>query len=157
MLKLNLIFLQLEKENVINKSIFTLDHLKDKRLKTTVDLKLNTYKHLKMSVFKKIFGREKPNKNSQIDQSRFDIVEKTDYKSLEELINQNAGLSFEKQVIFADVIGSNAWELDMEKGSISFGNLEFTIQIIGSLSFNNSSWMWGWTNQKHQGTNRRTF
>ena len=49
-------------------------------------------------------------------------------------------------MIFAEVIGSNAWELDMGKGSIFFGNSKFPKKIIGSLAFNNNSWMWGWAN-----------
>ena len=97
-----------------------------------------------MSIFKKLFGGEK--EKTQIDQSKFNALKKTDYKNLEEIIEQNAGLSFEKQMIFSDIIGSSAWELNMEKGKIMFGNLEFSIQIIGSLSFNNNSWMWGWAN-----------
>lgn len=99
-----------------------------------------------MSIFKKLFGGEKSKEETQIDHSKFSAIEKTDYKSLEEIIEQNAGLSFEKQIILEEVIGSNAWELDMDKGKIVFGTLEFPIQIIGSLAFNNNSWMWGWAN-----------
>jgi hypothetical protein len=99
-----------------------------------------------MGIFNKLFGGEKPENKTQIDSSRFKDVQKADYRNLEDLIEQNAGLSFEKQLIFGDVIGSNAWELDMGKGKIMFGTLEFPIQIIGSLAFNNSSWMWGWAN-----------
>ncbi len=99
-----------------------------------------------MGIFNKLFGGEKPENKTQIDSSRFKDIQKADYKNLEDLIEQNAGLSFEKQLIFGDVIGSNAWELDMGKGKIMFGTLEFPIQIIGSLAFNNSSWMWAWAN-----------
>lgn len=42
-------------------------------------------------------------------------------------------------MIFRDVIGSNAWKLDMEKGKIIFGTLDFQVQIISSLAFNNNS------------------
>lgn len=99
-----------------------------------------------MSIFKKIFGGEKQKVEPQVDNSKFSKVDKKDFQNFQDLVEQNAGLSFEKQMIFADVIGSNAWELDMGKGNISFGNLEFPIQIIGSLAFNNNSWMWGWAN-----------
>ncbi|WP_324027861.1 hypothetical protein QSV08_07910 [Maribacter sp. BPC-D8] len=101
-----------------------------------------------MGIFKNLFGGEKPKEKSEIDSSKFKAIDKTDYTSLEELIEQHAGLSFEKQLVFGDVIGSNAWELDMGKGNIIFGDLDFPIQIIGSLSFNDSSWMWGWANAK---------
>lgn len=99
-----------------------------------------------MSIFKKLFGGDKKNIVPQVDNSNFSKIDKIDFKNFQELVEQNAGLSFEKQMIFADVIGSNAWDLDMGKGVISFGNLEFPIQIIGSLAFNNNSWMWGWAN-----------
>ena len=101
-----------------------------------------------MGIFKNLFGGDKPKEKSEIDSSKFKAIDKTDYTSLEELIEQHAGLSFEKQMSFGDVIGSNAWELDMGKGNIIFGDLDFPIQIIGSLSFNDSSWMWGWANAK---------
>ncbi len=99
-----------------------------------------------MSIFKKLFGSEKSKEEHQIDSSKFTKVEKSDFENFQDLIEQNAGLSFEKQMIFEDVIGSSAWELDMGKGKIIFGALEFPIQIIGSLAFNNNSWMWGWAN-----------
>lgn len=99
-----------------------------------------------MSIFKKLFGGDKPKEETQIDHSKYSQMGKADFNSLEELIEQNAGLSFEKQLVFRDIIGSSAWELDMGKGSIFFGTLEFPIQIIGSLAFNNNSWMWGWAN-----------
>ena len=99
-----------------------------------------------MGIFDKLFGGKKSENKSQIDSSKFEKIEKADYKSLDDVIELNAGLSFEKQMIFGDVIGSNGWELDMSKGKIMFGTLEFSIQIIGSLAFNNNSWMWGWAN-----------
>ena len=99
-----------------------------------------------MSIFKKLFGSEKSKEEPQIDSSKFTKVEKSDFENFQDLVEQNAGLSFEKQIIFGDVIGSSAWELDMGKGKIFFGALEFPIQIIGSLAFNNNSWMWGWAN-----------
>lgn len=95
-----------------------------------------------MSIFNKIFNREKP----QIDNSKFNTLKKTNYKTFDDLVEQNAGLSFEKQLLFGEIIGSNAWQLNMGKGLISFGDIEFPIQIIGSLAFNNNSWMWGWAN-----------
>lgn len=99
-----------------------------------------------MSLFKKIFKGEKGKQEKEIDQANFSTLRKTSYTNLEELIEQHAGLSFEKQLVFGSLIGSNSWQLDMAKETISFGSLEFPIQIIGSLAFNNNSWMWGWAN-----------
>ncbi|NMM48892.1 hypothetical protein HH304_10820 [Flammeovirgaceae bacterium KN852] len=83
-----------------------------------------------------------------MDDSNFNTLQKGEFKNFDDMVEQNAGLSFEKQMIFGEVIGSNSWNLDMGKGSIFFGSLEFPIQIIGSLAFNNNSWMWGWANTK---------
>lgn len=99
-----------------------------------------------MGIFKSFLGGKKSNGVSQIDTSKFSKIEKTDFKNFQDLIEQNAGIAFEKQIIFGDLVGSSAWQLDMGKGSISFGGLEFPIQIIGSLSFSSNSWMWGWAN-----------
>ncbi len=105
-----------------------------------------------MNIFKKLFGNKK--KETQIDHSKFSLIEKIDYTSLDEMIEQNAGLSFEKQLIFANLIESQIWNLDIEKGNIDFGknidfeDMDFPIQIIGSFSFNDNSWMWGWANTK---------
>ena len=80
------------------------------------------------------------------EQNNFKTLSKAEWNSFESLFESHAGLSFEKQLIFGDFIGSHGWQLDLGKGSILFGDLELPIQVIGSLSFNNNSWMWGWAN-----------
>ncbi len=76
--------------------------------------------------------------------------QKAEYKNFIDLLEQNAGLSYEKQLILADIIGEADWQIDMESGLISFGELSFPIQIIGSLSFFDNSWMWGWANTQSE-------
>lgn len=83
---------------------------------------------------------------SEFNNTKFFDVEKSGVSGFQELLEQNAGLAFEKQMIFGELVGSSGWKLDMGKGSISFEDLEFPIQIIGSLSFSSNSWMWGWAN-----------
>lgn len=95
-----------------------------------------------MNFLKKIFSKKE---NPSAD-SKFTTKTKPESTSLKELIEQHAGLSFEKQLIFGDIIGQKAWDLDMTQGTISFGALRFPIQIIGSLAFDNLSWMWAWAN-----------
>lgn len=97
-----------------------------------------------MGIFKKFLGKEK-------EFGDFVVKEKSDYVNFDDLLEQNAGLSFEKQLLLSNVIGENSWNLDMDRGVISFGDfgeLEFSIQIIGSLSFSDNSWMWAWANTK---------
>jgi len=101
-----------------------------------------------MNILRKLFKKETKS-NQPIDSDNYNFIGKTKWESLEDLLEQNAGLSFEKQLIFAELIGENPWQFDMKKGTISFGNtFEFPVQVIGSLSFNNNSWMWGWANSK---------
>ncbi|WP_435181816.1 DUF6882 domain-containing protein [Cellulophaga omnivescoria] len=86
--------------------------------------------------------------DNTLDTSKFVNVEKLKPQSFNDLVVANAGLSFEKQFVFADVIGDNGWQLDMGTATIVFGDLSFPIQVIGSLSFNDNSWMWGWANKQ---------
>lgn len=102
-----------------------------------------------MSIFKKLFGKsKKESTDSEIKTSNFSSISKTDFKNFNDLVNQNAGLSFEKQQNFNDLTGNSAWNIDLNEGTLSFGNLDFPIEVIGSLSFNDYSWMWGWANSK---------
>jgi hypothetical protein len=95
-----------------------------------------------MSLFKNLFQGKGPEENKD-----FVKLSKPDFKSFTELLEQNCALSFEKQLNFSEVIGSNNWQFDMNKGELSFGNnLIFPVQIIGSISFSDNSWMWGWAN-----------
>lgn len=89
---------------------------------------------------------EKDKNNQYINIAEFKTVEKLKPQSFDDLVENYAGLSFEKQFVFGDVIGDNGWQLDMNTATIVFGDVSFPIQVIGSLSFNTSSWMWGWAN-----------
>ncbi|WP_234418180.1 DUF6882 domain-containing protein [Aquimarina aquimarini] len=100
-----------------------------------------------MSIFKKIFGKSEK-ENIKINKSDFLVIKKTDFKNFTDLVNQNAGLSFEKQQNFNDLTGELAWNINLSTATLSFGNLDFPIEVIGSLSFNDYSWMWGWANSK---------
>ncbi len=96
-----------------------------------------------MNLFKRILGNKS---KENVNQSEFRKYHKEDYKTFTDLLELNAGTSFDKQMIFGELIGEKPWNLDMDTGKISFENLEFPIQIIGSLSFNDNSWLWGWAN-----------
>jgi hypothetical protein len=104
-----------------------------------------------MSLLKNLFkGKDsKKEKTDVVDQADFIKLSKSDFESFTDLLEQNGVLSFEKQLTFGEVIGSNPWQFDMDKGEISFGgDLVFGVQIIGSISFADNSWMWGWANQQ---------
>lgn len=102
-----------------------------------------------MSIFKRLFGKsEKESPTPEIKSSDSPSINKTDFKNFQDLLDQNAALSFEKQQNFSDLTGESAWNIDLNTGTLSFGTLDFPIEIIGSLSFNDYSWMWGWANVK---------
>lgn len=64
------------------------------------------------------------------------------------LLEQYAGVAFEKQRSLAEVVGDNGWQVDMDKGTISFGSkLSFPIQILGTYSYESETWLWAWANE----------
>lgn len=68
-------------------------------------------------------------------------------KTEQELIERYGGLAFEKQLDFADVIGNNSWNVDMQIGEITFGpELVFPIQVLGTFSHSSETWLWAWAN-----------
>ena len=102
-----------------------------------------------MSFFKKLFGKEKKNTPAQsVSKSNVVKQSKADFNNFQDLLNQHAGLSFEKQMNFNDLTGKRAWNINLQNATLSFGDIHFKLEVIGSLSFNNYSWMWGWANHK---------
>lgn len=102
-----------------------------------------------MNILKKLFEKAKKNNtNPEINQSEFSIISKPDYKNFNDLVNQNAALSFEKQQNLNEITGGLAWNINLNTSTLSFGNIDLPIEVIGSLSFNDYSWMWGWENSK---------
>ncbi|MFD0861476.1 DUF6882 domain-containing protein [Sungkyunkwania multivorans] len=102
-----------------------------------------------MNLFKKLFGTAKNGASqNEFVESEFSLMKKTDFNNFEDLLNQHAGYSFEKQLNFNELTGNVAWNIDLNTGMLSFGTLQFPMQVIGSLSFNDYSWMWGWANTK---------
>lgn len=96
-----------------------------------------------MSIFEKLFGKSKKKKENLQATNQ-----KPDFKNFSELLNQHAGLSFEKQQNFSQLTGGLDWNINLNRGMLMFGKYTFPIEVIGSLSFNDYSWMWGWANSK---------
>lgn len=102
-----------------------------------------------MSFFKKLFGKSDDKTSNQTPKS-FSSTQQTkqDFNNFADLLNQHAALSMEKQVNFNEVTGGKAWNIDLHTATLSFGDIHFKFEVIGSLSFNDYSWMWGWANAK---------
>ncbi|SNR14834.1 DUF6882 domain-containing protein [Tenacibaculum jejuense] len=98
-----------------------------------------------MGLFKKLFGKKEVIETPKLETENID--EKTGI-GFTDLLYENAGLSFEKQIIFNEITGDSSWNINLNEGKLYFGELSFPIQVIGSLSFNDYSWMWGWANAK---------
>lgn len=69
-------------------------------------------------------------------------------ETYDSLLEQYAGIAFEKQYNLAEIIGNNDWQIDMNTGFISFGNkLSYPMQILGTYSFESGTWLWAWANE----------
>lgn len=98
-----------------------------------------------MGFFNNLFNKENKTTNPAIQQPE----NKPAYKTEQELIAAYGGIALEKQMDLGDVIGSNSWNADMTKGTISFGeNLTFPIQVLGTYSHSSQTWLWAWANEQ---------
>ena len=49
---------------------------------------------------------------------------------------------------FADYLGDRGWNLDTQTGIVTFGeDLQFNVQILGTHSEVDNSWLWAWANE----------
>jgi len=97
-----------------------------------------------MGFLNKLFGNdggaEQP-ESSKLQQNQHPC------KTEQELLERYGGIGFERQLDFADLIGSNSWNVDMQKGEMDFGpGLVFPIQVLGSFSHSSETWLWAWAN-----------
>ncbi|WP_416886038.1 DUF6882 domain-containing protein [Marinospirillum sp.] len=67
---------------------------------------------------------------------------------LKNLLNQSVGHSFAKQLAFGDLLGDGSWRIDLTEGRVFFGDdLSFRIQLLGTESEGNATWLWAWANE----------
>ncbi|WP_297826695.1 DUF6882 domain-containing protein [uncultured Methanobrevibacter sp.] len=72
-------------------------------------------------------------------------IEKID--SFKVILSKYGALGLDKQENLSDAIGENIGELDIEKGIITFGDLQFPVQILGFYSQDLDRWSWAWDNE----------
>ncbi|GAB3637354.1 hypothetical protein GCM10027422_29440 [Hymenobacter arcticus] len=61
------------------------------------------------------------------------------------LLERYAALAYDRQADLYEVIGDNAWNADMDAGTISFGpGLVFPLQALGTFSHVSETWRWAW-------------
>ena len=95
-----------------------------------------------MGIFSNLFGNNKNN----------DKNEKAPCKTQQELLECYGAIALEKQLPFYnDVVQDRGWGVDMDRGTITFGDdYEFPMQILGTFSFSSQTWLWAWANEASQ-------
>ncbi|MEU4689465.1 DUF6882 domain-containing protein [Actinoplanes sp. NPDC023714] len=67
--------------------------------------------------------------------------------AFDELFAQHAATAYARQLALADLIGERDWQLDLTEGVATFGgDLRFPIQLLGTESHVDGSWLWAWAN-----------
>lgn len=63
------------------------------------------------------------------------------------LLEEYAAVALERQYALADLVGDLDWFSDLDAGTLKFGEqYEFPIQVLGSESEYDSTWLWAWAN-----------
>ncbi len=75
--------------------------------------------------------------------------------TLESLWIKHGAASFDKQIYFEVMLGKAGWALDLATGVLAFRKphaepLQLNIQMLGTESDDDGTWMWSWAN-KEQG------
>jgi len=64
------------------------------------------------------------------------------------LLSENVGVALAKQLALADLLEQRPWAIDIGQGQVKFGDdLVFPIQLLGTESEGDGSWLWAWANK----------
>ena len=64
-----------------------------------------------------------------------------------EIFSANLGKIMAIQIACAELVVKNRdWNVDFDKGIISFGNDEYPLQFLGSEANSSNTWLWAWEN-----------
>lgn len=63
------------------------------------------------------------------------------------LLSKYGAIALDKQENLSELIGDEAGDLDIEKGTLTFGNIEFPVQILGFYMQDSQQWSWAWDNE----------
>jgi len=65
------------------------------------------------------------------------------------VFSQYAGIAFAKQLALSDFLGEHRWDVDLQEGIVDFGdNRVYPLQVIGTESNGDGSWLWAWANHQ---------
>lgn len=72
-------------------------------------------------------------------------IEKDD--SFKVILSKYGALALDKQENLSELIGETVGELDIEKGILSFDDVEIQAQILGFYLQDSNQWSWAWDNE----------
>ena len=78
-------------------------------------------------------------------------VEKED--TFKTILSKYGALALDKQENLSELIGETVGDLDIGKGTISFGDIVLPVQILGFFSQDLRQWSWAWDNEEIFGEN----
>ena len=73
--------------------------------------------------------------------------------SFKVILSKYGALALDKQDNLSRLIGENVGDLDMEKGTITFGDIKMPVQILGFYSQDLNQWSWAWDSEEIFGEN----
>jgi hypothetical protein len=72
-------------------------------------------------------------------------IEKGD--SFKVILSKYGALALDKQENLSELIGEEVGDLDIEKGTVTFADVEMPAQILGFYSQDMNQWSWAWDNE----------
>jgi hypothetical protein len=64
-----------------------------------------------------------------------------------ELFARHVGSATARQLALGDLLGERPWALDIRSGLATFSDLIFPVQLLGTESEGDNSWLWAWANE----------
>ena len=75
-------------------------------------------------------------------------VEISDGDTFKVILSKYGALALDKQENLFELVGDEIGDLDIEKGVITFDNIEMPVQILGFYSQDANQWSWAWDNEE---------
>lgn len=69
------------------------------------------------------------------------------------ILSKYGALALDRQENLSELIGDATGDLDIEKGTLSFGDIVFPVQILGFYMVEAKQWSWAWDNEDIFGEN----
>ena len=73
--------------------------------------------------------------------------------SFKVILSKYGALALDKQDNLSQLIGDDVGDLDIEKGTITFGDIKMPVQILGFFSNDLNQWSWAWDSEDIFGEN----